>query len=386
MKYRRKNAKMKKANIILLSVMFLFVFVMTVGYSTINQNLTINGAASIKKQSEFDTSKVEITLETTWGEGDVFYYQYLVKIKNDGDSAIENWKVGFDVASGSEVKNAWGADCIINGEMIYCTPVDYNKIIGPNTSIEFRLQITMPVQDFKYTKVTYSDSNTEDNPDIPDIPTPTPSETPIDPDNPTPTPTPTGPEIIKPTAIYLDKQRLDLTVGDTERLVATISPSEAEGIIEWTSSNENVAIVSNTGEITAVNQGSATITAKIDNLSATCSVTVIPAQVSEGDITVDISSSGNWESEGKYCYQYNFTVNNNGNAPVSAWQFDIVAPTGSEVVTSWNCTVTEIETGFTISNGEWNSNIPSGENVGFGIQFISPDPNFIPVITNIITR
>ena len=39
--------------------LFLFVFVMTIGYSTISQNLFLEGTANIKNETSFDTSKVE---------------------------------------------------------------------------------------------------------------------------------------------------------------------------------------------------------------------------------------------------------------------------------------------------------------------------------------
>lgn len=78
------------------------------------------------------------------------------------------------------------------------------------------------------------------------------------------------------TSISLDKSIIDLTEGNSQQLTTTTTPS-AVGVT-WKSSDESVAIVDNTGNITAVKEGQATITATTNdgsNLSATCTVNVI---------------------------------------------------------------------------------------------------------------
>ena len=80
------------------------------------------------------------------------------------------------------------------------------------------------------------------------------------------------------TSINLDRTSLTLTsAGQTATLNATISPSNATNkTVSWASSNPAVATVNN-GVVTAVGNGTATITARTtdgSNKSATCSVTV----------------------------------------------------------------------------------------------------------------
>ena len=75
----------------------------------------------------------------------------------------------------------------------------------------------------------------------------------------------------------MNKTALNLTIGASESLVATISPSNATNKdVEWTSSNTNVATVDTTGKVTGVSSGSATITVKTKDGAkiATCNVTV----------------------------------------------------------------------------------------------------------------
>lgn len=107
-----------------------------------------------------------------------------------------------------------------------------------------------------------------------------------------PTPTPT-PSVVKVNSVSLNQSSLNLTQkGQTARLSATVSPSNATNkSINWSSSNSNVATVSN-GVVTAVGNGSATITATAADGSgkkASCSVTVnIPTTPSNVE-TVNIT-------------------------------------------------------------------------------------------------
>ena len=62
-------------------------------------------------------------------------------------------------------------------------------------------------------------------------------------------------------SVILNKESLDLIVGDKERLTATITPSELQNDdITWATSNSKVAIVDQFGEVEARGQGTATIT------------------------------------------------------------------------------------------------------------------------------
>lgn len=63
-------------------------------------------------------------------------------------------------------------------------------------------------------------------------------------------------------------------VGDTVQLNATLTPNGATGTITWTSSADTTATVDETGLVTGVEAGTATITASCGGYSDTCVVTV----------------------------------------------------------------------------------------------------------------
>ena len=77
-------------------------------------------------------------------------------------------------------------------------------------------------------------------------------------------------------SVVLDKTALNLTVGQTETLTATVYPLHAaDRTVTWKSANEAIATVNADGRVTAVAGGTVTITAKSwYGNTATCTVTV----------------------------------------------------------------------------------------------------------------
>lgn len=76
-------------------------------------------------------------------------------------------------------------------------------------------------------------------------------------------------------SISLNKSASNLTIGNSDTLVATTTPSAVN--VKWSSSNTSVATVDQNGKVTAIGAGTATITAVTtdgSNLSASCIVTV----------------------------------------------------------------------------------------------------------------
>ena len=85
---------------------------------------------------------------------------------------------------------------------------------------------------------------------------------------------PDVPTVVPVQNVALSKSTLTLTEGDSETLTATVSPSNAtDRTVTWTVSPSGYATVSG-GVVTALKEGSCTITATAGGKSATCAVTV----------------------------------------------------------------------------------------------------------------
>ncbi len=106
-------------------------------------------------------------------------------------------------------------------------------------------------------------------------------------------------------SISLDQRTLDMTVGQTAQLTATVLPESAAGVtVTWSSSNPDVAYVTNDsvagadgsvggtkgGMVIARSAGSATITASAGGKEATCQVTVTGGSGGGNGETIPVQS------------------------------------------------------------------------------------------------
>ena len=73
-------------------------------------------------------------------------------------------------------------------------------------------------------------------------------------------------KVVPVTGVSLDEESVDFKVGETKQLTATVLPSSASNKgVTWSSTNEAVVTVSETGLLTAVSAGSAIVTVKTDD-------------------------------------------------------------------------------------------------------------------------
>lgn len=83
--------------------------------------------------------------------------------------------------------------------------------------------------------------------------------------------------VVHPNSVSLDKSSLNLSIGGSSDLHATVLPADAtDPSVSWTSSNTSVATVNNNGHVTALTAGTTTITVTTTDggKTATCTVTV----------------------------------------------------------------------------------------------------------------
>ena len=93
--------------------------------------------------------------------------------------------------------------------------------------------------------------------------------------------------------LSLDKTSLTLYGNESQQLTATVLPAEASQELMWTSSDESVATVSQSGLVSAVAPGQAVITATTTDgtdLSASCNVTVLHVQAES--IQLNVTTAG----------------------------------------------------------------------------------------------
>ena len=164
------------------------------------------------------------------------------------------------------------------------------------------------------------------------------------------------------TSIQLSSDTLTFTGSGSQTLTYTVTPENTTDTITWSSDNESVATVNN-GIVTAIGNGSCTITANCGNYSDTCSVEVSGIVESEWDIE--------WNGETNLLP---IGMNANENC-----MFTLNEETGKyEISTSANNTEANVSIDNSVGKGIleveiYSSNFASGEgwNNGFALCSMS---------------
>ena len=184
--------------------------------------------------------------------------------------------------------------------------------------------------------------------------------------------------------VTLDHTVLALFPSDTTTLTATVEPDTAtDKTVTWESSDPNVATVDQSGKVTAVAPGTATITATAGGQKATCTVTVTPKTytvsvnptslefdtICPGDTkpaakTVTITNTGNQTVEVSLPAATGYTITGSdgftgntasiepeGTATFTVQPNDLTAGNHSETLTiSWNNESLSLPVGFTVGH------------------------------------
>lgn len=99
------------------------------------------------------------------------------------------------------------------------------------------------------------------------------------------------PAVVPVTQVRVTPSELDMFIGESKALEATVSPSDATSpSVSWASSKPSVVSVSNDGRVSALSEGTATITATAGGKKGTCTVNVSRPFVEVKSITLNKST------------------------------------------------------------------------------------------------
>ena len=89
-------------------------------------------------------------------------------------------------------------------------------------------------------------------------------------------------------SVAISQSSAEIEIGKTLQLNATVSPSTAtRKDITWSSSKSSVASVSSSGLVTAVSEGTTTITAAADGKKGECTVSVVKTAIAVSEVKLD---------------------------------------------------------------------------------------------------
>lgn len=142
------------------------------------------------------------------------------------------------------------------------------------------------------------------------------------------------------TALSLNKTTLSLDAGNSETLVPTVTPSNAE--LTWSSDHPEIASVDDAGKVTAIKTGSAIISVAAGGKTASCSVTVTGKANS-------LSLSTSWtESSGlTYGTSGTITISNPSGGSLSISSSPNSSVATASAISGNNVTITPVAFGET---------------------------------------
>lgn len=157
---------------------------------------------------------------------------------------------------------------------------------------------------------------------------------PVEPEPTKPEPKPTEPEVVMVSGITLNPyEGLELIEGNSSKITAIVVPSNAtNSSVKWVSSSPDVATVDDSGNVTALKEGSTTITCTAvdgSGVSASCPVTVKakstttnPSEQDKTDptYTFDYDSSFDYYNQGKIPGGKKVSIDVYTNAPIDKIQ------------------------------------------------------------------
>ncbi len=188
-------------------------------------------------------------------------------------------------------------------------------------------------------------------------------------------------------SVELDETNITLKEGETKTLKVTVKPDNAtDKTVTWGSSKTDVATVDNTGKVSAIKEGVASITATSGGKSASCKVTVEKAVVEVTSITLSETSVTLTEGETKTITatvnpsdatdktvtwsSYNPSVATVSNGTITAWtpgSADITAECGGKTASCYVIVTTKEIPVSSISLSKTSWNLIKGESITLSV-------------------
>lgn len=130
--------------------------------------------------------------------------------------------------------------------------------------------------------------------------------------------------VVKVDSVTLNNSSLTLTVDETATLTATVTPENATNKeIKWESNNQSIATVDENGTVTAVGEGTATITATADGVKAECTVTVNKAKPTVTGVVISgVQDNGLVEKNGNLTMSATVNMSDNTTNNSVKWSSD----------------------------------------------------------------
>ena len=300
MRRKIRNKKNYKIMYFIIGISFIFLLFIGIAYAKTSSKIFVEGTARVKNNN----IQVNIKQESYIDEYQVIRYSYSYTIQNNTQNSFNNWRVlisnlPLDITEITQWNHDVVSQDVEKGHLVLKGKT-WNENIAPNGSITINFTFLSKEKiDKDYIKIAIHHETTEGI-----------------------------------TGIKLNVTSSIIKVKNKLTLVATKIPENSTQTVIWSSSNHNVATVSNKGIVTGISQGETIITATAGNYSASCKVRVIDDATQNKKVSVTFVKTNYWTGN----IQFKITVTNSNNSPINNWQFEIGMPQNSMYsIWSANC-------------------------------------------------
>ena len=261
-KRRMKNKICDNKKKIIMIMIIVFLVFLSSGYALYNFTLNINGSTEIASNACEYNIATTFEITNSWKQADTSYYDVSISVTNNGESAIHDWVM--NIVGPSDLGVGWmNGNYTVDGGDMEITPLSYNSTIEPGATLTFPFNLNTVEEELDLTTVTFNGClvyGTNINPNTP------------------------------LTSLEVHPQATSISVGQTTNLTISKTPSYKNITVTWTSSNTSIATVDQSGVVTGVAPGTATITASAEGLTSTSTITVTENIVVLESITVSPST------------------------------------------------------------------------------------------------
>lgn len=149
-------------------------------------------------------------------------------------------------------------------------------------------------------------------------------------------------------------------VGGESTYSSESSPASAE------SSSESYSGVEST-ESSSYSDNTQSSSSSISSSSSSSTSSVI-----SGGISCEVKTGNTWEEGGNKCGSAEVIVKNNSGSAVGSWKVSFTVPSGFKITNSWGGNFSVNGSTVTVTNVDYNGNIPAGGSVSGGFNYSSP--------------
>lgn len=165
----------------------------------------------------------------------------------------------------------------------------------------------------------------------------------------------------KVTGVSVNPEEMTMVIGETRQIELTINPTSAAiyNSKNWSSSDQNVAVVDKKGNVTAVYAGTCVITATVDGHKARCVVTVetpeYDLEMSQGAVYITgVDDRTGAMTQVLRLYDDGLTMDGEGNVTGNGLMVSLAlfSPVGTDTLTAGSYLVEDSHREMTVKPGE----------------------------------